>query len=177
MEGFIEQVEKKNKNAKSLIIKIMSVVLLLTVPAVFVIIAPFTNFYLALVGLFLFIGGIYVVWYVFSMQKVEYEYSVIGDTLNIAKIFDLRKRKRLCRLEIKDIEMLEKGDDKIKTMHFRKVYEAAKDVSDTKENYYAVFNEIAYGKSLLIFNPNDTVLKAMKPYLEKSIMLKIFYGK
>ena len=116
MEGFIEQVVKRDKNAKSLIIKIMSVVLLLTVPAVFVIIAPFTNFYLALVGLFLFIGGIYVVWYVFSMQKVEYEYSVIGDTLNIAKIYDLRKRKRLCRLEIKDIEMLEKGDDKRKTI-------------------------------------------------------------
>ena len=79
--------------------------------------------------------------------------------------------------DLQSAEMLEKGDDKIKTMHFRKVYEAAKDVSDTKENYYAVFNEIAYGKSLLIFNPNDTVLKAMKPYLEKSIMLKIFYGK
>ena len=177
MEGFIEQVVKRDKTAKSLIIKIMSVILLFAIPSVFVSIAPFTNCYLALVGFFLFVGGIYIVWYVFSQQKVEYEYSVTGDVLNVAKIIDLRKRKRVCRLEIKDIEILDKGDDKVKAMHFRKVYEAAKDVGNTKENYYAVFNEIAYGKCLLIFNPNDTVLQAMKPYLEKNIMFKLFYGK
>ena len=99
MEGFIEQVVKRDKTAKSLIIKIMSVILLFAIPSVFVIIAPFTNFYLALVGFFLFVGGIYVVWYVFSQQKVEYEYSVTGDVLNVAKIIDLRKRKRVCRLK------------------------------------------------------------------------------
>ena len=177
MEGFIEQVVKRDKTAKSLLIKILAVVLLFVVPLTLIFIARFTNFYIALVGVFVFIGGIYVVWYVFTSQKVEYEYAVNGDTLDVAKIISLRKRKKVCRVNIRDIDMLETGDANIRNMHFRKMHYAAKNPTDTKNNTFAVFNMAGYGKCLLVFNPNETILQAMKPFLKKELMLKIFYNK
>ena len=112
MEGFIEQVVKRDKTFKNTLIKIVSVVLLFVVPLTFVFLARIINFYLALVGFFIFLGGIYVVWWIFSLQKVEFEYSIAGDSLDISKIISLRRRKKMVRVEIKDIEELEIGDEK-----------------------------------------------------------------
>ena len=89
MEGFIEQVVKRDKTAKNLAIKIIAVVLLFVIPLLFVFLARFISFYMALVGFFLFIAGLYIVWWVFTSQKVEYEYAVNGDSLD----------NRLCNLE------------------------------------------------------------------------------
>ena len=177
MEGFIEQVVKRDKTAKSLAIKIISVVLLFVIPLTFVFLARFISFYLSLVGFFIFIGGIYVVWWIFTSQRVEYEYSVNIDTLDIAKVISLRRRKRMLSIEIKDIEMLEFGDKNIADMHFRKVYPAAKNINDTENNVYAVFTEQAYGKCLLVFNPNEEILNAMKPHMKRELVVKIFYNK
>ncbi|MEE1104484.1 MAG: hypothetical protein UH083_00875 [Ruminococcus sp.] len=177
MEGFIEQVVKRDKTAKSLAIKIISVALLFVIPLTFVFLARFISFYLALVGFFIFVGGIYVVWWIFTSQKVEYEYSVNIDTLDIAKVISLRRRKRMLSIEIKDIEMLEFGDKNIADMHFRKVYPAAKNINDTENNVYAVFTEQAYGKCLLVFNPNEEILNAMKPHMKRELVVKIFYKK
>ena len=177
MEGFIEQVVKRDKTAKTLAIKVIAVVLLFLIPLTVIYIARFINFYLVLVGFFLFIGGIYVVWWVFSSQRVEYEYSVAGDTLDVAKIISLRKRKRVCRVNIKDIELLEQGDQNVRNAHFRKVYFAARNANNVKENYYAVFQVAGYGKCLLVFNPNEIILEGMKPYMNKDVMLKLFYNK
>ena len=96
MEGFNEQVVKRTNNLKHTLIKVLAVLLLITIPLVCVLLAGIITSYLAVVGFFLLIGGIYVVWYVFSCQKVEYEYSLAGDELDISKIFALRKRKRIC---------------------------------------------------------------------------------
>ena len=177
MEGFIEQVVKRDKTFKNTLIKIVSVVLLFVVPLTFVFLARIINFYLALVGFFIFLGGIYVVWWIFSLQKVEFEYSIAGDSLDISKIISLRRRKKMVRVEIKDIEELEIGDEKIKKMGFRKVYNAAKNINNTKENYYAVFTTPVYGKCLIVFNPNQAILEGMKPYLRRELVIKHFYNK
>ena len=175
MEGFNEQVVKRDKTVKSLLIKIIAVVLLFVIPLTFVLLARFFSYYLALVGFFLFIGGIYIVWWGFSQQKVEYEYAVVADTLKIAKIISLRKRKKVCDINIKDIQTLETGDQNVRDQHFRKIYFAAKNPNDTADNTYAVFNEPVYGKCLLVFNPNDAILEGMKPYLNHELMVKLFY--
>lgn len=177
MEGFIEQVVKRDKTAKSLAIKIFSIALLFIIPLTFVFLARFISFYLALVGFFIFVGGIYVVWWIITSQRVEYEYSVNIDTLDIAKVISLRRRKRMLSIEIKDIEMLEQGDKNISDMHFRKVYAAAKNINDTENNMYAVFTEQAYGKCLLVFNPNEEILNAMKPHMKRELVVKLFYNK
>ncbi len=176
LDTFNEQVVKRAKKPKNLIAKIVAVFLLIAVPALCIILAPIIKvMYLIYVAFFIFIAGIYVVWYVFSIQKVEFEYSVLGDDLNISKIIALRKRKKICKVPIREIAMIEKSEKKIENMHFMKTFVAARDVDAKDENYYVVYNSVAYGKCLLVFSPNEQILQGMKPYLNKDIVLKLFY--
>lgn len=175
MEVFNEQVVKRVNKPVNVIIRILAVMLLILVPLICILLAYVITAYMIYVGLFLFIGGIYVVWYVFSQQKVDYEYSVNGDELDIAKVISLRKRKRVCKVPIRDIEKLDKGEKTIENMRFTKTFVAARDIDADDENYYAVFNSTAYGRCVLIFTPNEQILQGMKKYLNKDIMIKLFY--
>lgn len=175
MEIFNEQLVKREKTPKQLIIKILSVVLLITIPALCIILAyPLKIAYLIYVAFFIFLFGIYIVWYVFSIQRVEYEYSVSNGVLEVSKIIALRKRKKLCKMQISDIEILDQDEKAIDAMRFAKRIEACASLND-KNNYYAVFNSPATGRTLLIFAPNEKILNAMKGHLKKDIVLKIFY--
>lgn len=177
MEGFNEQVVKRANKPKNLIIKILSVLILIMIPIVFSVLAFVITAYMFYIGLFLFMGGIYVVWYIFTSQKVEFEYSVAGDELEVAKVISLRKRKRVCKVPIREIEQLEKGEKSVDGKKFSKSFIAARDIDADDENYYAVFNSAAYGKCLLIFSPNQQILEGMKRYLNKDIVLKLFYNR
>ncbi|MGN0501404.1 MAG: hypothetical protein ACI4HN_00610 [Ruminococcus sp.] len=177
MEGFNEQVVKRANKPKNLIINIISILILIMIPIVFSILAFVVTAYMFYIGLFLFIGGIYVVWYIITSQRVEFEYSVAGDELEISKVISLRKRKRVCKVPIREIEQLKKGEKSVNSMKFTKSFIAARDIDANDENYYAVFNSAAYGRCLLIFSPNEQILEGMKRYLNKDIVLKLFYNR
>lgn len=176
MDIFNEQLVKRAKKPKEYIIKIVAILLLITVPVICGLLAvPLQTSYLFYVAFFLFIGGTYAVWYVFGQQKIEYEYSVSAGVLNVSKIIALRKRKHMCKVEVKDFEILGKGAKNIEGMRFAKQIIAAADPDNTEENYYAVFNSAAYGKTLLVFNPNEKILNAMKGNLRRELIVKLFY--
>lgn len=61
MEGFNEQVVKRVNKAKNTVIKIVSILALITIPTICILLAYVITAYMIYVGLFLFIGGIYVV--------------------------------------------------------------------------------------------------------------------
>ncbi len=173
---FNEQVVKRVNKPKHLIIKIISILILLLIPVIAAMIAILIHVqYVFVVGFFAFCAGIYIVWYVFSSQRVEYDYSVAGNDLDISKVISLRKRKKMCQVSINEIEILTRDESEIENMRFAKTYIAPRDVDAKDENYYAVFNNPMYGKCLLVFSPNDQILEGMKPRLDKSIVVKLFY--
>ena len=174
MDIFPEQVVKHDKTAKNLFIKIIAVILLFLVPMACLLLARIIT-YFVMVGFFLFLGGIYIVWWIFKSQKVEFEYSVNGDTLNIAKIIAMRRRKKVCTVPIKEIMSMEVGDKNVKNRRFRKMYFAAKNERYFDTNTYAVFKNPLYGNCLLVFNPNESILNGLKPYLKRDIVVKLFY--
>lgn len=175
LNNFNEQVVRRAKKPKNLIIKIVAVLLLILVPATIFALAFVITAYLVYVAFFVFLGGIYAVWYVFSIQKVDFEYSVSGNELTVAKVIALRKRKNICKIQINEIERLEKDDTEIKKMRFLKTFIAARNIDAKDENYFAVFNSPAYGRCLLVFTPNEDILNGMKPHLNKNIVVQLFY--
>ena len=175
LNNFNEQVVRRAKKPKNLIIKIVAVLLLILVPATIFALAFVITAYLVYVAFFVFLGGIYAVWYVLSIQKVDFEYSVSGNELTVAKVIALRKRKNICKIQINEIERLEKDDTEIKKMRFLKTFIAARDIDAKDENYFAVFNSPAYGRCLLVFTPNEDILNGMKPHLNKNIVVQLFY--
>ena len=54
---------------------------------------------------------------------------------------------------------------------------AARDINSKGENYFALFNDPAYGRCMLVFTPNVQILEGMKPRLNKELMLRLFYNK
>ena len=83
------------------------------IPIVFSMLAFAVTAYMFYIGLFLFMGGIYVVWYIITSQRVEFEYSVAGDELEISKVISLRKRKRVCKVPIRELNSLKKAKNQL----------------------------------------------------------------
>lgn len=176
MEGFNEQVVKRVNKGKQLAIKIIAVAIWLLIPFLGAAIAILTQVqYVFIVGIFVFLAGIYGLWYVFTSQKVEYEYAVAGKDLEIAKIISLRKRKKMCRVAINEIEELTRDESKVDRARFTKVYTAARDTDAKDELYYACFNDPAYGRCLLVFSPNEQILDGMRPHLDKRLVIELFF--
>ena len=174
MDVFPEQVVKHDKTAKNLFIKIISVVLLFLVPMACLLLARVIA-YFAMVGFFIFLGGIYIVWWIFKSQKYEFEYAVSGDNLNVSKIIAMRRRKKVCSVPIKEIASMEIGDKNVKNRRFRKIYFAAKNERDFDANTYAVFKNPLYGTCLLVFNPNDRIITAMRPHMNQELIKQLYY--
>ncbi len=180
MDVFNEQIVKRKTNAKTIAIIISTIALLFLVPfsccalAVLGIVIP----YMIYVGLFIFIIGIYLAWYIITSQKVEYEYAVAGGTLDIAKIIAKRKRKAMIKVEVKNIDLFCKLDDKrLNGKRFAKRIIAAGNPTDVENTYCLVYNSTAYGKTLIVFTPNEKIKNAMKPTLKKDIVLEMFYNR
>lgn len=178
MEGFNEQVVKRVNKSKQTMIKIIAVLILISVPFIFAMIAILTKIqYFMVVGFFVFLFGIYAVWYTFCQQKVDFEYSVAGNDLDISRVINLRKRKIVCRVAINEIEELTKDEKKIENERITKTFIAARDIDAKDENYFAIFNSPIFGKCLLVFTPNEQILEGMKPRLNKNIVINLFYKK
>lgn len=176
MEGFNEQSVARVNKGKQLAIRIIAVAVWLMIPVLGAAIAIITHIqYVFIVGIFVFLAGIYGLWYVFSSQKVEFEYSVAGKELGVAKIIALRKRKKLCTVPINEIEELTQDESKIENARITKTYYAARDMGAKDELYYALFNDPAYGRCLLVFSPNEQILNGMRPHLDKRLVIELFF--
>ena len=78
MEGFNEQVVKRVNKAKQLVIKIISVVVLIMIPFIGAGLAIMTHIqYIFMISIFLFMGGIYGVWYVVGFDIKSDKQAVI----------------------------------------------------------------------------------------------------
>ena len=177
---FIEYHVGKKRNTRDRLIFIITILLVVTIPSLIVFLAlkNIIIHYFSVLALFIFLIGIWLIWFVRSHQNVEYEYQMVQDILVVSKIIAKRKRKELLKLDVHNIEVLSKGDDdgtsKIKLV---KVIDAAIDSSDEANTYYAIFTHAGGGRRGLLFNPNEKILNAMKPYLKKDIVLKLFYNR
>lgn len=175
---FIEQLVKKKRTVKDNIIFIFTILMVIMVPVTLfalsllkVIIAYFT-----VISFFILVAGIWVIWMVRSNQNVEYEYQVIQETLVVSKIIAKRKRKHMLKVDTKTFELLDKGSEEgFDGQHVTKVFTGCADINDKENTYYATFKHTAYGKCGLLFTPDEKILNAMKPYLSRDIVLKLFY--
>lgn len=175
MDKFVEQIEKKAKDMKDFLIKLATVSAVVILTLFCLALASFINFYFAMIAFFVLIGGIYVIWYVFSSLKVEYEYSTISGSITISKIMAKRKRKNVVAFEASQIEDLFKYDNRdFDARLYSHVYNL-RGASSENQAYAAVFNSEKHGRSVVLFTPNEKFLEAMKPYLPRQLVINLFY--
>lgn len=112
---------------------------------------------------------IYVDWYVISSQRVEFEYSVVSDEITISKVIAQRKRKRLIKFSAKTIEdMRLMSVCDVPEQAYDKTVIAGND-NDVNLCWASVYSEKS-GRSLIVFSPDEDLIKTIKPYLKRSIV-------
>nr|WP_319488163.1 DUF6106 family protein [uncultured Caproiciproducens sp.] len=113
-------------------------------------------------------------YYLISSRSLEYEYSVTNGDITIDKIINRRKRKRVISIDAHDIESFEKyGRDR----HQKKTHSARINASENengKDAWCFTTRHSQKGNILVLFNPNEKVLAAIKPFLSRQVAINAF---
>lgn len=174
MDNLVEQVVKRKKNLRYYINIILIILGAIIVPATFIVLAIFTIHYFTYVAIFSLLFCIYFAWYFISSLKVEFEYASFSGVFKVDKVIANRKRKKVVKVYLKDVDELFHYDDKVMAERsFRKVYGVSDD-NYSKENYVMVFSLSKNNKRAIIFKPNEEMLKSFRVYLPREIARQLY---
>ncbi len=149
MDNFSEQLIKRNLTFKDMLLRILIIVS----GAAFI---AFTVYATLVFGfallLALGIGVGYLCWWMYGLTKIEYEYIVTNNDLDIDKIIGQRKRKRLITISLNEITQWGEytGNEHIQV----NASVVASDASG-KGLWYIVAEHSKHGKIMLVFTPNE----------------------
>jgi len=174
MDNLVEQVVKRKKNSRYYMNIILIVLVAISIPATLMACAfIFEMAYFSYVSLFVGLFCIYGAWFFISSLKVDYEYATFSGVLKIDKVIANRRRRKVLKLYLKDIEELfEYSDEEMSKHNFRKVFSVAEN-DYSKGNYIMVFS-IGKNKYAVDFMPNEELLKAMRPYLPREVARTLY---
>ena len=170
MDVFIEQIIQKHKELKHLLLTALVIV---AIPVLTVVAFIFLQSF----ALFVFAGSIYGAYLVISGFSTEFEYSVTNNDLTVDKIIARRKRKRVISLDIKEIEAF--GEYVPETQKSRtyqtRLYCGSHPMAPGQ--WYLEIRHKKLGHTLLVFEPEERVLEAIKPYLPRLVANDAFRRK
>lgn len=180
MDAFCEQVVKRKSGAKQKILSGMLVAffaLLESLTIALYVVAP-QVFWILFTFIIAVVAVLILTIALPKINKVEYDYSVVGNIFYADKVIDRKKRKSFVRVEINTIEdmgIINKKTDNIPRTKYAKVRDCSTGVLEG--SHYCVYHEAGKGKCLLIFSPNEKIVKGMRPHLVREVVMKYFYNK
>ncbi|MFU0833705.1 MAG: BPH-5 domain-containing protein [Oscillospiraceae bacterium] len=167
MDIFVEQLIKKKFSPKDYLF--ICAVILASVVLVFlavVLIPQFAIFILACI--------IYADYNLITSRSLEFEYSVTNGDITIDKIIYRRKRKHVISVDAHTVEEMGKYDA---NKHSGKTYAARIFASETDSGENAWFFTAHHpqkGNVLVVFNPNEKTLDAIRPFLPRQVARDAF---
>ena len=178
MDNLVEQVVFRKKDLKYRLKVVFIIFVAVLIPVTFFVLGlAIPLAYLIYIALFTIPFMVYGSWFFISSLKVDYEYALLGSSMNVAKIIAKRRRRLILKTDVKKFTDLFRYDDKLMARkRFTKVFHCG-ETEYGEENYVACFHDDARGDCALIFTPNDEVMNAMKPYLNYDIKRKVYDGK
>ena len=164
MDTFIEQIVKKKKTAVDGLI-----IFGLVVAALVVSFAAFL--FLRTFGLLIAFGVFYGAWWLISGRNTEFEYSVTNGDIDIDQIIAKRKRKRLVSVSGKKVESLLPYDPAASQAGYQRVVVAAPSANEAGL-WCFTYHSKKSGHTLVIFQPDERVLKALFGGLQKLVQME-----
>ena len=165
MDTFVEQIVAKKKGGKEYgIIFLVILAALVLTAALFLLFPPL---------MVLVVGIGYGAWWLITSQNVEYEYSVTNGDIDIDQITAQRKRKRIVSVSGEKIETFAPYNAAEYTnRHFDRTVMAATS-PDAQGVWCFTYHSKKNGNTLVIFEPEDRVINALKGGLSKLLQLDI----
>ncbi|TYQ15082.1 UNVERIFIED_CONTAM: hypothetical protein Cloal_1489 [Acetivibrio alkalicellulosi] len=113
----------------------------------------------------------YLVYFVISLRKIEYEYAVTNGELDIDKIINQKKRKRMFSASCREFSVFSKLDLEKHKNEISEIPQKIKAVSSmNSQNVYFFTANYKGKKSVVFFEPDERMLNALKPYISKKII-------
>ncbi len=170
MDIFVEEMVKRKKSAVDGLVMLGSVVL--GIALVFALLT-FVPAQFMFFGFLLMAAVVYFTYRVVLSFNVEYEYSLVNTEIDVDKIENRRRRKRLTTASIKGLEAF--GFCKDKTDEYEKCKNDAqvKKVfaccnKNSLDNYFVVYFENGV-KKMLVFNPSEKIVNVIEKFNPKKI--------
>ncbi len=138
--------------------------------------ATLTDILFVLVPILVFAAGFYTLYFVFRSKKnsynVFYDYTFVSGELRIAKVLNGVKRKPMAKIDARDISVLGKASSdnfmRYKSMRELKNIVATPNV-DVSENLYFMVCTYNGERTLLLFEPSQTLLIYIKKFAGRTI--------
>ena len=162
---FKEQLVKRQGNIKDTVMKAGIIAGALILFMVFSILAGMNNIVNTLFPL-ITLGLVFGAYFLFTMLSIEYEYIYTNGELDIDKIINKSRRKRVFSTDIRAIEIMAHIDDKSYQHEFDNIKKTM-DFSSGKNGKNTYVARVAYNNETvkIIFDPNNIIQEAMMPVL------------
>ena len=126
-----------------------------------------------IMAILLIIMGIFTI-ILYTNKNIEYEYDYTNGSLEIAKIINNEKRKKVVNIEPSEVRMVAAvgTNESLKYDHVQlKTYDCSAHDSELKDYILVAHSEAKGNDFKVIFNPSEKLLSAMKRYNKQDIYI------
>ncbi len=173
MEIFIEEMVKKHKNG-AYYVKLLglgtlcALLVFLLMGVLFPIFPGFGPVIFLLAA-----GCVYGTYYLASAEDLEYEYSLVNNEIDVDKIVNRKKRKRLTTANLRNLDSFGtvKNPDFARYLRdagVKKLY-ACRD-KNADDVFFLVYSENTV-KKMLIFSPSEKIIDIIVKYNPKKVLI------
>ena len=165
---FLEQIVKQQKSGKLILRNCLIILVGLLIACALIPFSFFRPNYGPFVFL-VFIGVLYYTWYIVSGLNLEFEYIFTNGDLDIDKISNKRKRKRMASIRISKISQFVEFDAAtFQRKSFDIVHDAVMSYQ-SGQNYMIQYVNRDGKKCALIFSPNEKIVEAIRKYYRPGV--------
>ena len=110
-------------------------------------------------------------WYLWNRERIEYEYIISGDQLEVTKIIAQSKRAHMITVTLRQFTAFGQLRAAEPSPAGQTTVLACSAQDDSA--YYADFDHEEYGQTRLIFTPNDDILRYLTKHLPRNLNFTI----
>ena len=172
---FIERMVKKKFESMDLLVMVGIVVAMII--AVFIgFVVGMVMLPIPMITLLVVLGAGFGGYKLLTMRLLEYEYSLTNGFVAVDKIMNRSTRKRMTSFECssaEDIGEYQKNEARLKNQSFdARVF--ATQYSDHRDSWYMIVRSGKTGKTLVVFDPDEEFLDAVKKYIPRPLKFEKF---
>ncbi len=173
MDNFYEQLVVKNETSGDKARRIGTVISgsLFTLCLVLIAMLQMDRPIMALLGLLLAVGAGYGTYFLVTTSYVEYEYAFTNGELDVDKIIAKKKRSSLVGINVSSFSDFGKYSDDMEESEDMTVIFATDNV--ISKEYYADFEHKDYGKTRLVFVPDERMMENIRKFLPAKLKQKL----
>ncbi|MCL2055731.1 MAG: hypothetical protein FWH02_00755 [Oscillospiraceae bacterium] len=128
-------------------------------------------------GVVIAFGAVYGAYLLITGFNIEYEYTLTNGEMDVDKILAQKRRKRLISIKLREVEDFGqyKAAEQASRNYQQKIF--ACDDPTGGDLWFASVHHKDKGATLLVFNANEKMLGAAKPFLPRPIFHRAFQNR